>query len=279
MSRLLTWLAPAALAALLGGCGGGGGDSGPIATAPPVTGTPTAAITASSQTAGDAVTIAKNGASALDKVDSFSALPLGVQTAPLAVTTTQTTPCSGGGSEFATINQARAEATTAGDTARLVLTDCTESGIRFNGTIDLSVSRWVSDMNFALSFAATDLTAAQGGTTRGPFSFTGAADFNGNSLSYSFNVDGQAVVGEPAITRNGNTLTIASATVRANYGTGFVEVTFSGWVFDRSTGRPSAGTAIATGAGGNTVKVVVASDGYHATVTVGGVATNYVVAF
>jgi hypothetical protein len=280
-------LAATLTAALMTACGGGGGGSSPVtppaaqpAGLPPLTGSPTTTLAASSQTAGDLATAAKAGAAAIDKVDGFSSLPLGVQVSPpSAVVTTDTFPCSSGGSVIETDNAASATTTTVGDTAKLQFANCIESGILFSGMLDMTVTRYASDTNLTVSFTASELSVTQGSLTRGPFSFSGQLDYNAGAITFSYGIDGLSVVGAPVVTRNGNLVTVVSAKARINVGTGFVEVQLSNWTFDRTTGRPVSGTATVTAAAGTAATITVGTDGYHVSIVVNGVTTTYVVPF
>ena len=89
------------------------------------------------------------------------------------------------------------------------------------------------------------------------------------------------MVGEPAVTRTGNTVSISSATTRSALGSGttFVEVHFNPWVFDHASGRPSSGTARVTAANGASATVTVEADGHHVAINLGGSISSYVVPF
>jgi hypothetical protein len=286
MTKLRNWMSAALIAAALAACGGGGGggDAGLVVTAsvPPVTGSPTGAISASAQSTADLVAAAKAGATAANTVNGFSSLPLGVQvTLPTGVVTTNTFPCPNGGSYVLTDNTANPTTTSVGDTEKLVFSNCAELGFTFNGTFDLTATRFAGPNDFGASFVVTNMSVAQSGASHGPFSFTGQIDIHAGNITYAFAVNGHSVVGTVVVTYSGNTVTIASATTRSNLTTssGFVEVHFSNWVFDANTGRPTSGTANVFAANGDTAMIVVQSDGYHVTVNVAGVTTSSVVGF
>ncbi len=274
------------ITAALVACGGGGGSgdaaSSGAAAAPPVTGAATAVLSASTQTAGEVVAVAKAGASSVEKIDGFSSLPLGVQvSAPTGVITTETHVCTSGGSFVLNADTASTSALTTGDSLRLVFDHCAENPVTFSGTVALKVTRFATDTDFAFNFDATNFVITSSGLDRSPVSFSGQIDFSNNSVSYAYIVDGNTVVGAPVLSRSGNTVAISSATTRSNLGTssGFVEVRFSNWRFDRSTGRPTAGTATITAANGNTGTVKVTATGYQVVLLIGGVSSNYTVAF
>lgn len=290
MSTNFKWLAVACMVGSLVACGGGGGDDGGVAgvvggggalAAPPIAGAPTATLTSSQQTANELAVAANAGAAAVNVVDGFSALPLGVQVAlPTGVTTTETLSCTGGGTATLTENLANPNSLTVGDSGNLVLSNCAELGYVFSGTVALSITRFVNDDDLTSSFSASNLSVSEGGTTRGPLNFTGQIDIVSGQVAYSFNVDGSTVIGIAVVSRNGNVVTISDATTRVNIDAGgFVEIRYSGWVFDLATGRPSAGSATVTAANGDTASVIVQNDGYHWTITVNGVATTYTVLF
>ncbi len=290
MLKYSHWLACALVAATLSACGGGGGgDEGggggaPVVpvpmTAPPLAGSPTAVLAGSQQGAAALVAVVKAGAAAMDKVDGFSSLPLGVQVSPpTAVTTTDTEVCSGGGNVVGTFNVVNANAIFPGDTAKLVFSNCVEFGITTNGMIDLSFTRVVSEDNFASSFTATDLVVSQAGLSRGPASFTGQVDYANGVVNFAYAVDGVSVLGSPSISRTGNNVLVTRGVTRNNLGSGFVESNYNGWAFDRITGRASAGSATVTAANGRSASVSIDVDGYHVTINADGMANVYVVPF
>ncbi len=286
MTNNSKWLAALFMVAALAACGGGGGSGGAggvqplVLTEPPVTGAPTAVLTASQQTAVDLVAAAKAGAAAVEKVDGFSSLPLGVQvTPPAGVMTTTPIMCHGGGSAQLTQNSASSSTTTVGDSARVVFSGCVEQGFMTSGTVNLTLTRYVNDNNLTALFSAIDLVTNAGGMSRGPFSFTGQIDYNFGAITFSYGIDGVTVVGNGTLSRDGNSITIMAATTRNNLGSGFGEVRLTGWTFNRATGRPSTGTATWTGAAGNSATTTVANDGYHVSITINGVVTNFTVPF
>lgn len=291
MRKIIRNFAKASLLAALvtlTACGGGGDSSdasGPAtstADAPPTSGAATAVLTADAQTASRVVTAAQAGAASVEKIDGFSGLPFGVQVAaPTGVITTETQACGGGGSFVLTADTASTSALTTGDTMRMVFSACAEEGVAFSGTVALKVSRAASDNDFAFSFDATNLLVSGGGLDRGPFSFSGHIDYSGSGTSFSYIVDGNTVIGSPVLTRSGNTVSISSATTRSNLGqgSGFVEVQLSNWQFDRSTGRPTAGTATIRAANGDTGIVTVTATGYQVDLVISGVSTRHTVGF
>jgi hypothetical protein len=282
------WWLSAVVAGLLSACGGGGGGGTdetpvqPILQSPPVTGAPTAVLAATSQTAASLVTASQAGASAVDKVDGFSSLPLGVQVAPPSgVTSTETLACSGGGNMTGTVDAVDPNQPAVGDSAKLQFSNCVEMNVSFSGSVAVRITRYRNDNDFAAAFSVAGLLVTESGLTRGPLSFAGQVDESAAGISFAYEVDQQAVVGDPLVSRSGSTVTVDSATTRSYLGstTGFVEVRLSHWVFNRDTGRPSAGTASVTGANGNSATVTVQADGYHVGISVGGVVSNLVVPF
>lgn len=279
MFKTRNWGLAAALALLLTACGGGGDDSNGTET-PPIGGPPTTTLSASQQGASDAVEAARSGASALNKINGIgNLLPGGVQSAPLGLTSTDSGVCSEGGSYVETITEASPDRITRGDKDHTVFSSCTEFGITFSGTLDMEVTSYSNDSTFAISIEATGFTATQGGVTTGPFSFEGQISFVNGEVDFSFSVDGQTVVGAPSVSRSGSIVTVDSGITRDNLGNGFVEIEFSDWSFNANTLRPTSGTAVVTGAGGNTATITVASDGYHVRFNIGGTITSYVVPF
>ena len=275
------WVLTVVLAVALTACGGGGGDdAGMQAASPPATGAPTAALSASSQSASDSVASARSGASALNKVNGIgNLLPVGVQSLPLGVTASDTWSCSGGGSYVETYTVASEDRVSRGDRDHLVFSSCVELGITFSGTLDMEVTSYTSSQTFAVSFEASGFTSVYGGVTNGPYSFAGAISLVNGVVDLSFSVDGNTVVGAPSVTRSGSTVVVNAGTTRNKLGNGFVQVSFSGWRFDAATLLPTAGTAVVTGADGNRATITVASDGYHVSFNIGGTVSNYVVPF
>lgn len=289
MIKLSQWLITSALTAALAACGGGGGGAdpadttGPVAsTAPPVSGAATAVLSPTAQTASAVVTAARDGASAVEKVDGFSGLPLGVQVSPATgVVTTETVACSGGGSSTITTDTAAANAVAAGDTLRMNFSQCVEPPVTFSGTVLARITRYANENSFAFTFEAQNLTMSGAGVDRGPFSFSGQADYSPAGVSFAYTVDDSTVVGAPSVSRDGNTVVVNNATTRNKLGTGngFVEVSFSGWTFDRRTGRPTAGTARISAANGDSATITVSSTGYQVVLVVAGASTSHLVPF
>jgi hypothetical protein len=211
----------------------------------------------------------------------FNTLPIAVQLRPpTAVILTDTFACTGGGTVFETDDLADPNGITVGDSARFVLNACIELGVTMTGSIDMLLTRYVDDNNLTTTFSASEITATIGGSTFGPASFAGHLDINAGQVSYAYNVNGTTVIGNGVVSRNGDTVTISSGTVRVGLSTGgFVEISFSNWVFDYRTGIPTSGSATVTAANGDSASVSVQQDGYHWTVTVNGVASNFTVPF
>lgn len=288
MTRFKQWLITSLFSAALVACGGGGGGdpadtTGPAAsTAPPISGAATAVLSPTAQTASAVVTAARDGASAAEKVDGFSGLPLGVQVAPATgVVTTETVACSGGGNSTITTDTAAANAVAAGDTLRMSFSQCVEPPVTFSGTVLARITRYANENSFAFTFEAQNLTMSGAGLDRGPFSFSGQADYSPAGVSFAYMVDDSTVVGAPSVARDGNTVVVNQATTRSKLGSGsgFVEVTFSGWTFDRRTGRPSAGTARISAANGDSATITVTGTGYQVVLVVGGASTSHLVPF
>ena len=266
-----------------GGAGGGAGGAGAgvFANAPPLTGAPTAVLTASQQTAAGLAGAANTGAAAMATMQGFNNLPIAVQLRPpTGVILTDTIDCTGGGSVLETDNLADPNGITVGDTANFVLNACVEFGTTFNGMADLQITRYVDDDNLTTTFTASNISAVIGGTSYGPASFAGQIDINAGQVSYAFNVNGTTVIGNGVASRNGDVVTITSGTVRVSLSAGgFVEIRFSNWIFSYSTGIPTSGSATVTAANGDTANVTVQGDGYHWIVTVNGIPSNFVVPF
>jgi hypothetical protein len=88
------------------------------------------------------------------------------------------------------------------------------------------------------------------------------------------------VVGTPVVTVNGNTVTIVSATVNANYGVGWVKVEFSDWSYDDTNGQPSSGSLLMTASNGTRISIVVVPlSGFQVDITVSGITIGYSLPF
>ncbi|WP_374509937.1 hypothetical protein [Niveibacterium sp.] len=139
----------AASALLLSACGGGGGGDG--SPTPPVSQEITAANMET--TAAVVVNTVDAGASLADLSDSFvtgspalarvrmAERVIGLAPKVAAQVYDASRPCTGGGSVAVSLNDADNNlALTAGDSARLSFTNCTEDGASFNGIYDLSIT-------------------------------------------------------------------------------------------------------------------------------------------
>lgn len=295
-----TLLLVAAMLAL-GGCGGGGGggssstggssnngggSTGNQTTAPTADAfaTPTAVIASSQVDATNLLTAGQSGASAMLQVSNAAGLPFGVQLAPpTGVTNTvdDSSFCTSGGTLSLTTSFANQSGTpTAGDSAIETFNNCSfvfdGTAMMVNGLVTVNFTRYNSSSDFALTEALSNITGSYGGVSAGPYNLTANIDCVNNGCSFSYSGSTWTVMGNPVITVNGNAATISSGTVRVNYGSGWVNVTITNWVFDATTGQASAGTLTITAANGNNA-VVTATGGGHYTVaiTVNGTNTNY----
>jgi hypothetical protein len=294
MKTIATGLTLIALSMTLLGCGGGGGggDGGTTAVAlPPVTGATTATLSDSQQTANDLVAVTKAAASNAAAVNGFTTLPLNAgsvatvasgngRVGALALEKSRTVNCSLGGTAVIKSTYASAAAPSVGDAFQFNFASCSETaGVAASGLVTATVARWVSDQSFAFSYAVTNLSIAENGSSTGPYSFNGNYDYANQISSWSYTVKGQTVVGDPAIIKSGTTTTVSAGTVRTPVGAGFAEVVFTGWVFNASTGQASAGTANIAGASGQRAKITVGSAGYVVELTIGTRKSSYVVPF
>jgi len=272
----------AAFAMALAACGGGGGSSpsnssNPASSAPPSTGTPTASIASSQTAASDLVSKARGAADAATNAGSFSSIPAGVQiSAPTAVTGTSTQPCTISGTVTVSYNYASTSTNTVGDTAHEVFNNCSmTTGVYINGSADVTVTRWASSTDYAMSMSMAGITVTSGGTTYGPFNYTMTYNVSGGVVTMAYVINGVTVVGEPVVTHNGNIATIVSGTVHVFYAGGWVEYSFNNWTYDTTTGKPIAGTLTITGSNGNSVLITVNGGSYVVAITVGGVTTTF----
>jgi hypothetical protein len=292
MDNLHTWFVSIGLSLALLGCGGGGGSTSvPVTSAPPVSGSSTATLGNSQQDANELVAITKTAAGSAVAVSGFSVLPVGgapsaaaagpVRVQALAVQTSGGThTCSLGGTGAYTIRFSNSAAPSAGDVLSFTFTNCSEVvGLSESGQVDVTLSRWNSDQDFAFGFAVTGLTAVDNGQATGPYTFSGQYAYANSQATWSYTVNHQTVIGDPVLTRGTGSTTINSGTVRANLGAGYADFAFAGWRFDQSTGRASAGTVSVTGASGQAATISPGDSGYQVELNLGGTKTTYTVAY
>jgi hypothetical protein len=144
--------------------------------------------------------------------------------------------------------------------------------------VALTLTRYNSSSDFAFAAQLSNFTVVYNGTTVGPVSLAFIYDDSNGTRSYGYQVNGSAIVGSPTVTVSGNTVTIGTGTARANYGGGWVQIAYAGWVFDATTGQPSAGTATVTGSNGDTAVINVVPGSYSVVLTVNGATSSYSVA-
>jgi hypothetical protein len=270
------------LTGLLVACGGGsdGGDVSP----PPTSGTPTAAFTASEQTASDLAADAVAGAQSMFKTGLAQGAPLGgLLGAPTGVSDSYTGDCSVSGSIHYSYNLANPNPNgnpVAGDTYTLTLNNCEETaGEVENGTIKITFTRFVSEADTAFTVQLTNYSITTNGVTEGPYTLSASFDVSNGVYSYAFNVDGATVVGMPVMHTSGTQVTIESGVIRKNYGSGWVEWSYDYFVYDSATQRPISGTVTVTGSGGNSAVLRATANGYIVDITVNGATTTYNVAY
>ncbi|MEY4755003.1 MAG: hypothetical protein RJA44_2678 [Pseudomonadota bacterium] len=282
-----------ALGMLLQGCGGGGGGGGGTSTpvAPAVTGSVTASLTDSQQTAADLVAKALDGASNALAVSSFTSLPLaaalsapasaGPQRVTAFATAQRQQNCALSGTVAVQLNFASTSGPTVGDVYGLTMSNCNQiAGITLTGLADLTVARWTSGQSYAFGFSVSNLSMTQGGQNYGPYTFGGQYDLNSGVETWSYTVSGQSVVGDPTVQRSGSSATIGAGTVRANLGSsGFVELAYTQWVFDTTTHRATSWSVTVAGASGTQAVISVGNTGYDVALTIGGTTKHYVVPF
>lgn len=274
----------AAFALALAACGGGGGSSPatpstPASNAPPSTGTPTATIAASQGTASDLVSGARGAADAVTSAGVFSSVPAGVQiSAPTAVTGTETQSCTVSGTVTVSYHYASSTTNTAGDTAHEVFNNCAmTTGTFINGSADVTITRWTSSTDYAMSLSMAGVTVTMNGTTYGPFNYSMTYNVSGGVVTMAYIINGVTVVGEPVVTQNGHIATIVSGTVHVFYGSGWVEYSFNNWTYDTTTGKPTAGTLTITGSNGNRAVITVNGSSYVIAITVNGSTTTFTI--
>lgn len=279
--RGMTLLTALVASVALTACGGGGSSStspspspAPAPTpaaAPPATGTPTGTIASSQTDATALATAAKTGSASLVGANSLGGLPLGLLVAPPNGVTSTSVACPYGGTySYSGSFTGTSGTPVSGDSWTGIFTNCSfASGDSINGTVAYTFTNYTSATNFAFTVTATNVTYNYGTGSWGPGSFTAQyADTNG-TFSYSYVVNGTTVVGQPSITVSGANTTIGSGSINVNYGGGWVTVVYSGWVFNTSTGLPSAGTATITAANGSSATITVTSTGYLVTYSPG----------
>jgi hypothetical protein len=282
----------------LGACGGGGsssnpGNGGPAPIpAPPASGTPTATITNTITSAGVLAKTGASGSEALLYSNSINGVPLpfvggvtganpttSVATPAGIITSGNTLSCGVTGTMSVTFRVDNGNVMTAGDSATIVFTNCAfTSELTVNGTITLTIVRYVSTTDYAVTMQVANFTSVGGGVTEGPFNFTGTVDFNNNTITYSYNVNGVTVVGQPVMVVSSTQTTINSGVIHVFYDTGWVEVAYNNWVIDSATGKPVSGMLTITAANGDTAMVTVVGGNYQVDIAINGVLTSHTVA-
>lgn len=292
------WAGVCALA-LMGGCGGGGGgDKKSVEeVAPSVSAEPTASLVDSAGGASDLVSEAKEAASTALTVGELSvavaqaAAATGTQSAGhmrAAAATAQlvsdsSVPCNHGGTVQRKITYNSATSVTVGDSFLFTFSNCAQlsaGSMIKSGTAEQKIERYTDDSNWAFSYTARDLILGEGSSSFGPYNFGGQMAATAGQLSWSHIIDKQTIVGDPQVSRTGSTATLADAVVRSNLGqSGFVQIRFTGWVFDTGSRRASAGRADVSGGNGHSAHISVGAGGYTVELNLNGKTSTHLVPF
>ena len=301
-----------AVSVLLGACGGGGGGGGgtggggtetPVEQAPPVSGQPTSTLTDSSAGATDLVSKAKDASAKVASVSGFTTLVATAQAAPAqaaaapaqvrsasakpqvaanAFSKDSTVACTFGGTVQRHSTYASEAGPSANDRFDLTFTDCSQTSATSmvkSGAVNTTLLRYVSDSDWAFTYAAKDVQYVDVAGLHGPYTFSGQFAIVGSTVSWSYAVGTVTVVGEPTVQKPTANSTVLTGLARANFGGGFIDITYTGWTFDPTSLRASAGSAVIQGGGGQSASVEVTNGGYDVTVRTGSKTTHYLVPF
>jgi hypothetical protein len=290
------------------GCGGGGGGgSGDVvstdgnndnggdggASSLTISSTPTAEFSGSQANADALVEEIQDDVPDLVELTSTNSLPGAINTLPGGVATTiECSSLYGSGSGTVTTdNNFSNDGVIVGKTYTVTYSSCAYSfsgwTYIFDGSLTSTYTRYNSATDFAISVTSSNfmvsLTSESYNYSYGPLNITYNLDYANGTFSYSYTVSngGASDISSSNVTRNGNDVTITSATyVYDSTSTGgVIKVVFSNWTYNTTTSRPVSGSITVTGANGNTVKIDATGAGYTVTYTINGTVTSYTVNF
>lgn len=216
------------------------------------------------------------------QASSSSGLPTGSAAPATGAAYNGSYNCPGGGSYTYSYDFASTSGTiSSGDTFSANYNNCSfGSGVSANGSSLLTYTRWVSYSDYAFTQTMKDYRVTSGSYTYGPYSYTTSYDAKNGVVTYSSSINGTTVIGKPTVSTSGSTATISSGKSRSYYGNGsnWVEISYSNWSYDTTTGRPTSGTITVNGSTGSAT-ITVTSTGYNVAINVNGATKNYTVAF
>lgn len=284
------WFFSAVMA--LTACGGGGGDGGGNTTTPqstPSSGTPTATISNTSNTATALAKSSTNASSSAINAGNFDSngqlniVNTLLSSFPLPVSTAKFDQSCGNTGGMLTIQYSVSDVTTisVNDTLSVSYKDCQLSnGAIVNGSVNYKMTRFVSATDYTIQIDAQKFSVSVNGVTYGPVSYTGNIDFSNSIVTIStgtYNLGSAITVVDFKLTSD-PTRIVMNATVNTAYDTGWINCVYNNWTIDKTTSKPVSGSITITGANGNKAVITVVNGSYQVDITINSVVTSYTVA-
>lgn len=266
-------------------CGGGGGDApGPVVDPvtpgqPPVGGRTEPTLAASATAASDVVAFANASVADVVTAGQAGSLPGGALTVqlPSGATTSGTIPCGSGSISYSYTYNA---GTFTPQSYSYSYNNCTygsgSSYYSYNGSAQLTYDFYNSATSYQFTqvYDMTYSYASGGYSTSGTLKSSQTCTYGSGGMQCATTV-GNSSISNVSVTTSGTVTTVSRATVKGKT----VQVVYSGWVFDSTTGRASAGTVTVSDSNGNSATVQVVSGGYKVTIVYGGSTVVYNVAY
>jgi hypothetical protein len=263
--------------AFLSACGGGGGTTTPStggSSGGSGAGTETGGgagggtLASSQSVAGQSVADINAGVATFKKADSAKNAPGG---GAIGALTTLNCSTYGGTGSIGIDYDASGSST-------ITYNACTIAGSTLNGTISTAISgtpgvagSTVTQTynNFTISYAGAPAETITGSTTCTYGSTAG-------SFTCSQSVNGYAV-SNVSISSSGTRTTVNAGRLVGATSYGNATCDYTGWVFDSSTGRATAGTAVLDYGNGNRIEITASAASYTVKITYNGTVNTYTV--
>ena len=226
------------------------------------------------------------GVASLRQADAAAALPFGslTLTLPLAATIDQSFDCgnlgigTGSGSISFTINTN--DSTGQPSSSQFRYNNCNVATGAYsylvNGTGEMTFTNWTSATSYSFRLAYDMTYRYSSGTysDEGTLNSVQVCTINGGQEDCSFSF-GDNQVRNVSLNTSGSITTVNDARISNS----LVDCVYSGWVFDASSGRATAGTVTVTAPNGDRAVITASSTGYTVDITVGATTGRYTVTF
>jgi hypothetical protein len=155
-------------------------------------------------------------------------------------------------------------------------------GSKVDGQFALQlVSRSGTDAVFTMRYTGFSYTPF-GGTAFAPLDAVLRFGTEGGVSVYALDIPNTRFTATPRVATAGNVVTVTAGALRglapAAVGSGYIDYSFTGWVFDSVLAQGASGTVRITGASATSAVITVAGSSYSVAITAGGKTDSYLVA-